>query len=129
MEQRHGLSVDLFGFASTLVRAGDELPEAERQAPARVHATRNLPALKQRLFSPAPIYDELEIARLTSVLTKLREELGADHPFVKKVLGKRVARGARHARRRRAPSCADVEATRKQLFEGGKKAVDARRTR
>ena len=37
-------------------------PNAQR---LREYADSNLPALKQQLFSPAPIYDELEIARLT----------------------------------------------------------------
>jgi len=47
-----------------------------------------LPAQEQRLFSTAPVYPEFEKVKLTLALTKLREWLGADDPFVKQVLGK-----------------------------------------
>ncbi len=49
----------------------------------------NFPAVKQSLTAAAPIYPELEKLNLTFSLTKLREELGPDDPFVKKVLGKK----------------------------------------
>ncbi|MBN8225968.1 S46 family peptidase [Corallococcus macrosporus] len=122
IEQGQGLSSTLFSIAKTLVRAGDELPKENGQR-LREFNDANQPALKAQLFSPAPIYPELEIARLTFSLTKLREELGAKHPFVKKVLGKespeqvatRVVKGSK---------LMDVKA-RQALFDGGKKAVDA----
>ncbi|WP_223631976.1 S46 family peptidase [Corallococcus sp. EGB] len=122
MEQGSGFSSTLFNIAKTLVRAGEELPKDNGQR-LREFNDANQPALKAQLFSPAPIYPELEIARLTFGLTKLREELGAKHPFVKKVLGKespeqlatRVVKGSK---------LADVK-TRQALFDGGKKAVDA----
>jgi len=89
----------------------------------REYTDANLPALKANMFSPAPIYPELEIARLEFSLTKLREELGADHPFVKKVLGKesplKLATRVVNGTQLRDP------AVRKQLFEGGKQAVAA----
>ena len=112
----------LFAIARTLVRAAAELPlpNAQRLEDLRDAA---LPLVKQRLFSAAPIYDDLEKLTLTYSLTKMREELGADHPFVKKVLGKespeelaeRVLKGTR---------LRDI-ATRKKLWEGGAAAVDA----
>lgn len=82
-----------------------------------------MPAFKAQLLSPAPIYPELEIAQLEFSLTKLREGLGPDHPFVKKVLGKesplalatRVVNGTQ---------LRDVK-VRQQLLEGGKKAITA----
>ncbi|MFB1485033.1 S46 family peptidase [Corallococcus sp. RDP092CA] len=122
MEQGSGFSSTLFSIAKTLVRAAEELPKDNGQR-LREFNDANQPALKAQLLSPAPIYPELEIARLTFGLTKLREELGAQHPFVKKVLGKespaqlatRVVKGSK---------LADVK-TRKALFDGGKKAVDA----
>jgi hypothetical protein len=113
---------DYFGIARTLVRAADERPKTleKRFKEFRDSA---IPALTQRLFSAAPIYDELEIATLAFSLTKMREQLGPDHAFVKKVLGKdapddlaeRLVKGTR---------LRDV-AARKALWEGGKKAVDA----
>jgi hypothetical protein len=116
-----GFSSDLFGHARTLVRAADERgkPIEKRFREFRDSA---LPAVTQRLFSAAPIHDELEIATLAFSLTKMREELGSDDPFVKKVLGKespeelaeRLVKGSK---------LKDV-AVRKALWEGGKKAVD-----
>ncbi|MBZ4422007.1 S46 family peptidase [Myxococcus sp. RHSTA-1-4] len=115
-------SSELFGIARTLVRGAEELPKENGQR-LREFSQAGLPALKARLFSPAPIYPELEIARLTFGLTKMREELGADHPFVKKVLGKespetlatRVIKGTK---------LREVK-LRQSLFDGGKAAVDA----
>ena len=47
-----------------------------------------LPGLEQRLLAAKPLNPAFEIAKLSFGLTALRETLGADHPFVKKVLGK-----------------------------------------
>ena len=49
----------------------------------------NFPVTRQSLLSTAPIYPELEKLTLTFSLTKLREALGPDDPFVKKVLGRK----------------------------------------
>src|SRR5688572_32302219 len=38
------------------------------------------------LYSPAPIYDDLEKIKLAESLTFMRDELGADHALVKKAL-------------------------------------------
>jgi hypothetical protein len=46
-----------------------------------------LDSLYQSLFSPAPIYDEVEIVKLAQSLRFLRSRLGADHPALKAVLG------------------------------------------
>src|SRR5439155_1058389 len=48
-----------------------------------------LPEVEQRLFSTAPIYPEYETVRLGWSLTKMRELLGADDPFVRLVLGRK----------------------------------------
>jgi hypothetical protein len=82
-----------------------------------------LPQVTQGLFSTAPIYPELEIETLTFSLTKLREELGTDDPFVRGVLGKKspamVAKELIEG-----SQLADVK-LRKQLWEGGATAVEA----
>jgi hypothetical protein len=46
-----------------------------------------LPQMRQHVLSEAPVYKELEIARLSHGLTSLREELGPDNALVKRVLG------------------------------------------
>jgi hypothetical protein len=122
MEEGGSFSSQLFGLARTLVRAAEELPKDD-SVRLRGFNTANLPALKARLMSPAPIYPELEIAQLTFSLTKLREELGPDHPFVKKVLGKESPQTLA-TRLVNGTQLRDV-AVRQQLFEGGKKAIEA----
>jgi hypothetical protein len=61
-------------------------PDEER---LREYTAANFPSLKQSLTAEAPIYPELEKLTLTFSLTKLREALGTDDPFVKEVLGKK----------------------------------------
>jgi hypothetical protein len=117
-----GFMSDLFGHARTLVRGADERPKPIEKR-FREFRDSAIPGVTQRLFSQAPIYDELEIATLSFSLTKLREELGADDPFVKKVLGKESPDDMA-ARLVKGTKLKDV-AARKALWEGGKKAVDA----
>jgi hypothetical protein len=100
---------------------------AERQKPDterhREFTDARLPATELVTFSKAPIYSELEVELLTLGLTKMREELGADHPYVKKVLGKdsprqlatRVVQGTK---------LYDV-ARRRSLWNGGPAAIAA----
>lgn len=122
IERGLGFQSKLFGIARTLVRGAAEraLPNEKRLDELRDAA---LPLVKQRLFSAAPIYDELETLTLTHALTKMREELGADHPFVKKVLAKEAPEELA-ARLLKGTKLRDI-ATRKKLWEGGAAAVDA----
>ena len=82
-----------------------------------------LESLKHRLFSPAPIYPELEIARMSSALELDQKEMGPDDPWVKAVLNggspKEVASSLVHGTKLQDP------AVRKTLIEGGTAAVDA----
>jgi hypothetical protein len=121
-EQAAGLRSELFGIGRTLVRAGDERPKPSEKR-LREFRESALPSITQGLFSKAPIYDELEIALLSFSLTKMREDLGADDPFVKKVLG-RESPDEMATRLIKTTKLKDV-ALRKQLWEGGKAAVDA----
>ncbi len=115
-------SNSIFRNARALVRSADELPKPNDQR-LREYTDSALPQLKQRLFSTAPVHADLEFEGMRFGLIKLRELLGADDPVVKKVLGKRspeeVARELVDGTRLKDP------AVRKQLFEGGKAAVDA----
>ncbi len=79
---------DLFGIARTLVRAADELPKSNGERLTEFTEGK-LPQLKLGLFSKAPINDEFQTAMLTFALTKLREDLGADHPVVTRVFGQK----------------------------------------
>jgi hypothetical protein len=117
-----GFMTDYFQIARTLVRGGDERPKRNEER-LEEYQEANLPAVTQSLFSPAPIHDEFEIFTLTWSLTRLREMLGPDHPFTKKVLGQDSP--AELAKRLVTGTKLKDVAFRKQLWEGGKSAVDA----
>ncbi len=121
-EQHRGFGSQLLRIAIGLVRYGDER-QKPNEARLPEYGDAKLPALKAQLFSPAPIYPELEITMMTFALTKLQEELGPDDPFVRLVLDKRSPQG-RAKELIKASKLADV-GLRKKLFEGGAPAVEA----
>jgi len=118
----YGFNSQLFGFAKTLVRyAAEATKPDDMRLPDYTDAA--FPALRQSLLSNVPIYPELEKLTLTFSLTKLREALGPDDPFVRKVLGaKSPAQLA--AELIDGTGLASVE-LRTRLLEGGLTAVDA----
>ncbi len=89
------LNVELFRIAQTLVRMAEEdkKPSGERLREFRDSARESL---LQQLFSSAPIYKDLEQAKLADLLGYLVEQRGGDDQLVMKVLqGKSpVARAA-----------------------------------
>jgi hypothetical protein len=109
-----------FGIARALVRGAEERgkPNPER---LREYTESALPSLTQQLFSPAPIYPDYEKVKLGWSLTKMREILGADDPFVKMVLGT-AAPDALAARWIDRTKLAEV-GVRKKLWEGGAEAI------
>lgn len=110
----------LFRIARTLVRAGEELPKPNGKR-LREYVDSNLPAVKQELFSTAPVHTELEIEVLTFGLTKMRENLAAGNPVVKRIMGARSPREiAEDAIKNTKLGNIDE---RKRLFEGGKAAI------
>ncbi len=82
-----------------------------------------LDSLKHRLFSPAPIYPELEIARMTGALELDLQELGSNDAFLKAVLDGRAPKDA--AEYLVKGTKVDDPAFRKSLIDGGQAAVDA----
>lgn len=120
LEGAGGFRTGYFGLARTLVRGADERakPNADR---LREFGEAGLPRVEQGLFAERPLYPDFEIVKLGWSLSKLREELGADHPVVRQVLGKdspqqlaeRVIRGTK---------LGDV-AVRRALWEGGVDAI------
>jgi len=77
-----------FTYARQLVRGAEERTKPNVDRLPEFTDSR-LPELEQRLFSTAPIYPEYEKVKLGWSLTKMRELLGADDPFVHRVLGKK----------------------------------------
>jgi len=82
-----------------------------------------LDSLKLRLFSPAPIYPEMEVARLTSALQFDLNGIGPNDPWVKSVLEGRTP--AETATQLVTGTKLADPAVRKSLVEGGQAAVDA----
>ncbi len=122
MEGSYGFRSELATWAKHLLRAADERDKPNEKR-LRDYTDAKLPGLEQQLFSTQPVDLEFEAFTLGFSLTKLREALGADDPFVKKVLGKdSPAEAAKKLVN--GTKLRDLE-TRKALFKGGKKAVDA----
>jgi hypothetical protein len=117
-----GFQSRLAAIAKTLVRASEELAKPDGQR-LREYTEANLPALKQTLFSAAPIHQELEVVELTFTLTKLREELGADALFVRQLLKEKSPAELARALVE-SSSLANVE-ERKRIFDGGRDAIKA----
>ena len=122
LENNRNFQSRLFGIAKTLVRASEELPKANEKR-FREFSDAKLPSLKQELFSEAPIYDEFEIEMLTFGLSKMREALTADDQAVKRILGKRSPREIAE-NVIKGTKLKDLR-YRKELFEGGVKAIEA----
>ncbi len=112
----------LFQIARNLVRASEE---SQKPNEKRFHEFTDsaMPQMKQYLFTTAPIYDEFEITMMTFYFTKLREYLTADHPFVKKVLGKKSPSELAEFLIRNT-KLKDIK-SREQLLAGGKASIDA----
>ncbi len=76
-----------FTMARTLLRGAAERSKPDGERLFEFTGTR-MPVVERMLFSPAPISPEYEKAKLEFSLTKMREWLGTDDPFVVQVLGK-----------------------------------------
>jgi V8-like Glu-specific endopeptidase len=112
-----GMNSEEFSLARALVRAAEEFAKPNGQR-LREYADARLPQLKQHLFSTAPIHDEFETTALTFELTKVREQLGADHPAVKAIFGNRSPQEIAHEAVK-GSRLKDVK-FRKALFADGK---------
>ncbi|MDR3683771.1 MAG: S46 family peptidase, partial [Geothrix sp.] len=114
--------VALLGHALTLVRLAEEeaKPSAQRLTE---FSEGNLKATKARLLSSRPVQKPVEAALLAAGLQEAMDDLGADHPFVKAMLGgqspEAVAKAAVEGTRLEDP------AVRRRLAEGGRAALEA----
>ncbi len=110
----------LAGFATTIVRYVVEIKKPDGERLEGFHDSQ-LPQLKFRLLSPAPVYKDMEEANLAGSLAMSLEELGPDDPFVKTVLnGRDPAEVAKELIS--GTKLGDVK-FRQSLLEGGEKAV------
>jgi hypothetical protein len=85
LERGDAFECDLFAIARHLVRLAAERPKPNADR-LREYRDSALESLEFQLFSPAPIYPELERARLAAALSFLAENFGGEHPLVAKAL-------------------------------------------
>jgi Peptidase S46 len=112
----------LYGIARGLLRIAAE-DQKENSQRLREYTSARRETLTQQLFSPAPVYPELEMERLASGLQLMSELLGAQDPAVVKALGGLPPR-LRAEQLIRGSKLADV-AERKRLYDGKQAAIDA----
>jgi hypothetical protein len=110
----------LFTHAKDLVRLAAEKPKPNAER-LREYRDSNMDTIELHLFSPAPIYDELEIERLASSLASMGELLGGDDPLVVKALAGKSP-DDRAVELVHGTKLKDV-AARKALYDGGASAI------
>lgn len=119
LEGARGFSCTSFSIARTLVRLAEENDKSNRdRLPEYSDAARG--SLELGLYSTAPIYEDLELAKLTDSLGYLLEKLG-DTPFTQKVMNGKNPAG-RAAELLNGTKLKDV-AERKRIAAGGKQAI------
>jgi hypothetical protein len=109
-------------LAGTIVQYVAEIQKPDGERLAGYHDAQ-LDSLKQRLFSPAPLYPAMEIARMAGTLEVSSAEMGPNDEYIKTVLGGRTPLDAATALTN-GTRLADP-AFRRQLVDGGQAAVAA----
>jgi len=122
VERMRGFYSGLAAYARILVRASEEKPKPNGDR-LREYRDSALPSLEQQLFSTAPVYKNLQTATLALSLAQMQDALGPDDPAVKAALSGKSPEEA--AKALIAGTKLEDVAVRKQLYEGGKAAVDA----
>jgi hypothetical protein len=115
-----GFDSRLFKIARTLVRAAVEHPKPNGERLTEFRDSNRSP-LELQLFSPAPIYDDVEELELSDSLTDLATRLGPEDPLVKQILAGKSPR-ERAYELVTGTKLKDV-AVRRQLYEGGAAAL------
>jgi hypothetical protein len=117
-----GFRGELARYARNIVRAAYEKQKPSNQR-IRGFQDSALPTLEQRLFSTAPVYKSLDQLQLGESLAEMQEYLGDNNDVVKMALAGKSPDA--RAQELIAGTKLDDVAVRKQLYEGGKAAVDA----
>jgi Peptidase S46 len=122
LENGGGFNSGLFRDARLLVRGAEE--RAKRNTDRlREFTDASLPVMERELYANVPVYPELEVLTLSYSLERMREWLGPDDPVVRKLLARESPDAL--AARLIAETKLDNAQVRKQLWLGGKAAVDA----
>jgi Peptidase S46 len=122
LESGAGFNSGLFRDARLLVRGADERTKRNTDR-LREFTDASLPLIQRDLYARVPVYPELEVLTLSFSLERMREWLGPDHPVVRRLLSKESPDSM--ATRLIAETKVDDADVRKQLWQGGRAAVDA----
>jgi Peptidase S46 len=117
-----GMDSQLATLAVQIVTYVTEIKKPDGERLPGFHDSQ-LESLKHRLFSPAPIYPEMEIARMTNALEMDKKELGGDDPWVKAVLNGQTPKDT--ATQLITGTKLGDPAVRKALVDGGEAALAA----
>ena len=118
----HNLNSQLGGLAANIVQYVAEIKKPDGERLPGYHEAQ-LDSLKFRMFSPAPVYAAMDIARITGAIEQSLAEVGPNDPFVKIVLEGRSPKDTATALVN-GTKLADP-AVRKKLVDGGEAAVAA----
>jgi hypothetical protein len=118
----HGLDSSLASLAQTIVQYVTEVKKPDGERLPGFHDSQ-LDSLKFQLASSAPIYNDMEIARMTGALALDLAEGGANDPFVKLVLNGQTPKQAATTLVNGSKLADPAE--RKKLTDGGEAAVAA----
>jgi hypothetical protein len=122
LETGQAFSCESFRIARTLLRAGEERPKPNGQR-LREFSDSARASLELALFSPKPIYTDLETWTLADSLTFLATALGADNELVLKTLAGKSPKD--RAAELIAGTRVRDPAFRKSLYQGGAPALAA----
>ncbi len=118
----HGFDSDMMTLANLIVDYVAEVKKPDAVRLPGFHEAQ-LESLRQRMFSPAPLYPALEIARMRSALQVDQEFAGKDDSFLQAALGGKTPAEVATALVN-GTKIADP-AFRRKLVEGGEAAVAA----
>jgi hypothetical protein len=118
-EGANGFYTSYFGIARNIVRLTAEKDKPNDQRLREFNET-NLASIERGIFSPAPIYDELELYKLADSLSQLKDEFGTLQE-VRWLLGGKSAQDV--ARELISGTKLKDPAIRKALLAGGAGAV------
>jgi hypothetical protein len=118
----HGLNSSLANLAQQIVQYVAEIKKPDGERLAGYHESQ-LESLRLGMFSPAPIYPDMEIARITGALELDLAEAGPNDPWVKLVMNGKTPREVA-TELVNGTKLTDPE-VRKKLVEGGESAVAA----
>ena len=118
----HSTGSDLLGLANNIVQYVAEVKKPDAQRLPGFHEAQ-LESLRYEMFSPAPIYPGLEIAKIAGQLEQDIAEMGPNDPYMKILLN---GRGPNEVAETlvKGTKVSDPE-FRKKLVEGGEAAVAA----